>query len=370
MVYLDYSATTPVEKEVLDYFVDISNKYIANPNSLHSLGREAREYIDKCSSSILKLLNLEDHEIIYTSGASEANNLAIKGIANKYKSNGKHIITTYMEHPSITAPFSYLQKEGFTIDIVNLDSNGVVDLVHLKSLLREDTILVSIGSVNSEIGMLQPISEIADIISQYKNCHFHSDITQSICKVDIDYSNLDLLSFSAHKFYGLKGIGALIKRKDLTLTTMIQGGHSTTTYRSGTPPLPLIGSLYKSLQLATSNIEEKYEHVRELNDYLKYNLSNLPNIKINSNDFSIPHILNVSVLNQSSKQTVRDLEAKEIYISNHTACSSNTEKSLAVYSLTKDELLATTCVRISLSHLTTKEDIDKLISALREVTYK
>lgn len=370
MVYLDYSATTPVEKEVLDYFVDISNKYIANPNSLHELGKEAKEYIDKCSSSILELLNLKDHEVIYTSGSSEANNLAIKGLANKYKSNGKHIITTYMEHPSITAPFSYLQKQGFTIDIVNLDSNGIVDLEHLKSLLREDTILVSIGSVNSELGMLQPISEIASIVSEYTNCHLHSDITQSVGKVDIDYSNIDLLSFSAHKFYGLKGIGALIKRKGINLTTMIHGGHSTTTYRSGTPPLPLIGSLYKSLQLATTNIEERYQHVKELNEYLTTKLDNLPNIKVNSNSFSIPHIFNVSILNQSSKQTVRDLEKKEIYISNHTACSSNTEKSLAVYSLTKDELLATTCVRISLSHLTSKEDIDKLISALREVTNK
>ena len=129
MVYLDYSATTPVEKEVLDYFVDISNKYIANPNSLHELGKEAKEYIDKCSSSILELLNLKDHEVIYTSGASEANNLAIKGLANKYKSNGKHIITTYMEHLQLQHLF-LLAKEGFTIDIVNLDSNGIVDLEH------------------------------------------------------------------------------------------------------------------------------------------------------------------------------------------------------------------------------------------------
>ena len=180
MIYLDYSATTPVNDYVLDTFVRVTKEFIGNPNSLHKLGVEAKELIDASTKQIADLLNVSEKEIIYTSGASEANNTAIKGICYRYKNRGRHIITTRLEHSSVTATLNYLQNEGFDIDFVKTDSYGRVDLEDLKSLIRDDTILVTIASVNSEVGIIQPIEEIGNILKNYPKIYFHSDMTQSI----------------------------------------------------------------------------------------------------------------------------------------------------------------------------------------------
>ena len=215
MVYLDYSATTPVNSEVLDTFALVSNEYIGNPNSLHKLGSKSKNLIDDATCQIKSILNIDDKEVIYTSGSSESNNTVIKGVASRYKNRGKHIITTPFEHSSIYAPLNYLMDNGYEVDFVNLDSNGLVDLKHLESLIRDDTILVSVASVNSEIGLLQPIREIGEIVSKYPKCYFHSDMTQSIGKVYVPMDNVDFVSFSAHKFFGVKGIGCLLKKKNM-----------------------------------------------------------------------------------------------------------------------------------------------------------
>ena len=191
MVYLDYSATTPTNNEVLDSFIKATKEFIGNPNSLHSLGIKSFNIIESASRQIANLLNVNVNEIIYTSGASESNNLAIKGICEKYKNRGKHIITTPLEHSSIYGPIDYLKENGFEVDYVKITKEGIIDLENLKELLREDTILVSICSVNSEIGLLQPIEEIGKLIKNYPKCFFHSDMTQSIGKVNIDLSNVD-----------------------------------------------------------------------------------------------------------------------------------------------------------------------------------
>ena len=218
MVYLDYSATTKANKEVLDSFV-LAHEYIGNPNSLHKLGVEAKKVIDSATSQIARLLKVKEKEIIYTSGASESNNLAIKGICDKYKNRGKHIITTELEHSSIYGPINYLVDNGYEVDFVKLNSDGTVNLEDLKSLIRDDTILVSISAVNSEIGIKQPLAEISKILSKYPKCFFHSDMTQAVGKIDVDMSCVDLASFSAHKFFGIKGIGVLIKKEKLKKTT-------------------------------------------------------------------------------------------------------------------------------------------------------
>ncbi len=367
MLYLDYSATTPVDKKVLDYYKKISLEYIGNPNSLHKLGKKANAFIEKCSKGILELLNVDDMEVIYTSCASESNNLVIKGVANKFKNKGKHIITTSFEHPSITAALGYLQKQGFVIDIVKSDKNGLVDLKDLTRLITNETILVSIGSVNSEIGILQPLDKIKEIVKKYPNCSFHSDMTQSIGKVHLNLEGIDFISFSGHKFYGPKGIGVLLKRKDIRIDPLIHGGKSTTSYRSGTPALPLIGAIYMALKLALKDKEEKYLHVKNINEYICKKLKNDKNIKINSNKYCIPHILNLSVLSKKGIETVKALEKEEIYISNHTACSSEEDESMGIYSLTKSHELAKSSVRISLSYLTSYKDADKLVEALRKL---
>ena len=369
MIYLDYSATTKTSDEVLDTFIKCSKEFIGNPNSLHSLGVKSKNMIDSATRQIAKLLNVKETEIIYTSGSSESNNLAIKGICEKYKNRGKHIITTSLEHSSIYGPIDYLINNGYSVDFVNLDENGQVDLEDLKRLIKEDTILVSINAVNSEIGILQPIEEIANIVSKYPKCFFHSDMTQAIGKIPVNISNIDLVSFSAHKFFGIKGKGVLIKKEKIELTPLIHGGKSTTIYRSGTPCLPLIASISKALRIALENIDEKQKHVQELNKYLKEKLANFEKVKINSNNKCIPHILNLSVLGVKPETMLHALEKYDIYISTQSACSANNSKSKAVYALTNDITRASSSIRISIAHLTTKEEIDKFIECF-ELCYK
>ena len=217
MIYLDYSATTPVRKEVLETFVRTCEDFIGNANSIHRLGVESNHLMNKATEQIANILKVKPSEIIYTSGSTESNNLIIKGIANKYKNRGNHIITTPLEHASVYAPLNYLQKQGFEVDFVELDENGLVDLEHLKSLIKDTTILVSVISVNSETGILQPIEKIGNFLKQYPKCFFHVDMTQSVGKVDIDITDVDLATFSPHKFYGLKGVSVLIKKDKIEL---------------------------------------------------------------------------------------------------------------------------------------------------------
>lgn len=363
MIYLDYSATTPVNKEVLASFSKAAIEYPGNPNSLHKLGLESNKLIEASTKQIAKILGVKENEIIYTSGSSESNNLAIKGIADKYKNRGKHIITTNFEHSSIYGPISYLQKDGFDVDFVKTLDNGLVDLEDLERLIRDYTILVTICSVNSEIGVRQPIEEIKKIVKKHEKCFLHVDMTQSIGKEKISFDDIDLVSFSAHKFYGLKGIGCLIKKEKIALEPIIHGGKSTTIYRSGTPCLPLIVSLAKALRLAYENFDAKYEHVKELNSYLKEKLSHYDLVRINSNDYCIPHILNISVLNVKPETMQHALEEYDIYISTKTACSSKENISRAVLALTNDKERAASSVRISLSYLTTKEECDEFLKA-------
>lgn len=370
MIYLDYSATTPVEQTVIDTFNKVTMEYIGNPNSTHALGRSARELMDASTISISKLLKVKPSEIIYTSCASEANNQIIKGIAYMYKNRGKHIITTPLEHSSIYGPLNYLQTEGFEVDFVTIDRTGKIDLNHLKNLMREDTILVSIGAVNSETGTKQEINKIADIVHESNTCFFHSDITQLIGKDKVDLHNIDLATISAHKFYGMKGIGLLIKKEKINLLPLIHGGKSTTVYRSGTPALALIASTAKALRLALENHKQRFAYVTEINELLKNELSKIDGVLVNTTDESIPHILNVSVPGIKPETFMRALEEHEIYISSQTACSSGAQISKAVYAITENEEAAASSLRISLSHLTSKKDIKLFIKNFIEIKNK
>lgn len=365
MLYLDYSATTPVNKDVLESFNNACLEYIGNANSLHKLGNNSNNLINEATNQIKEILKT-DKEVIYTSGSSESNNTVIKGICSKYKNRGKHIITSPLEHSSIYEPLKYLEKNyGFEVDYVKVDEYGRVDLNDLKSLIREDTILVTIASVNSELGILQPINEIGRIIKEYPKCYFHSDMTQSVGKIEINIDNVDFVSFSAHKFYGLKGIGVLLKNKNIIIEPLIHGGKSTTNYRSGTPALPLIVSLAKALRLIYEDSQNKYNHVLELNNYLKKELTKFGNVVINSTDYSIPHILNVSVIGVKPETMLHALEEYNIYISTQSACSSGNESG-AVYALTKDKKRAMSSIRISISYLTEKKDIDYFINSFEK----
>ena len=360
MVYLDYSATTPVNDEVLDTFTKVSKNFIGNPNSLHKLGIEAKELIDASTKQIAGILNVKEKEIIYTSGASEANNTAIMGVINKYPNRGKHIITTRLEHSSVIAPISYLQNNGYEIDFVELDENGLVTVENLKKVLRNDTVLVSICAVNSELGIIQPIDEIGEFLKDYPTTIFHSDITQAIGKIKVNLENIDLASLSAQKFYGLKGVGCLIKKESISIEPLIHGGKSTTNYRSGTPAVALIASLAKAFRLVFEDFDNKYNYVKELNEYLVSKLSEIDGVHINSNSYSSPYIVNISIENIKSEVMLHALELEDIYISTQTACSSG-NVSMGVLEVTKNKDYAEHSLRVSLSYLTTKEEIDKFI---------
>lgn len=364
MVYLDYAATTPVDDDVLDTFNKVTKEYIGNPNSLHKLGIASKKLIEASTKQIASILNVKESEIIYTSGASEANNMAIKGIAFKYKNRGCHIITTRLEHSSVIAPLSYLQQMGYEIDFVNLDETGRVDLNHLSKLIREDTILVSISSVNSEVGVIQPIKEIAELLQRYPKVYFHSDVTQAIGKININLGLIDLASFSAQKIYGMKGIGCLIRKEKITLVPLIHGGKSTTIYRSGTPATALIASLAKALRLVSMRQQENYQKVLQLNQYVQEKMGKNSYIHINSNSYCSPYIINFSVKNIEPETLLHALEGDDIFLSTQTACSTK-DQSTAVYEVTKDEEYSKSSLRVSLSHLTTKKELDIFMNQLK-----
>lgn len=366
MIYLDYSATTPVNDSVLDTYVKVTKNYIGNPNSLHKLGLESSKLINDATRQIKKILDIEEKEIIYTSGASEANNLAIFGVCRKYKNRGKHIITTRLEHSSVSECFNELEKEGFRVSYVEIDSDGRVKLDDLKSLICDDTILVSICAVNSEIGLMQDLDGIGNLLKKYPKVIFHSDITQAIGKVKLNLWNVDMASMSSQKFYGMKGVGALLKNKNLEIEPIIYGGKSTTIYRSGTPATALIVSMSKALRLVYEDFEEKYAHVLELSNYLKQKLQLIDGIILNSTSFSLPHIVNISILNVKPETILHALEEDDIYISTQTACHKAGDLSTSVLELTKNELYATHSIRISISYLTTKNEINQFIDTLKE----
>lgn len=366
MIYLDYSATTPVNDSVLDTYVKVTKNYIGNPNSLHKLGLESSKLINDATRQIKKILDIEEKEIIYTSGASEANNLAIFGVCRKYKNRGKHIITTRLEHSSVSECFNELEKEGFRVSYVEIDSDGRVKLDDLKSLICDDTILVSICAVNSEIGLMQDLDGIGNLLKKYPKVIFHSDITQAIGKVKLNLWNVDMASMSSQKFYGMKGVGALLKNKNLEIEPIIYGGKSTTIYRSGTPATALIVSMSKALRLVYEDFEEKYAHVLELSNYLKQKLQLIDGIILNSTSYSLPHIVNISILNVKPETILHALEEDDIYISTQTACHKAGDLSTSVLELTKNELYATHSIRISISYLTTKNEINQFIDTLKE----
>lgn len=366
-LYLDYAANTPVDRDVLNTFNDVTLKYFANPNSTHKLGKEVNEKINETTNNILNMFkketNLnEDTEIIYTSGSSESNNLAIKGVAQSYKENGKHIISTFLEHSSVSSPLTYLKEQGYEIDIVNIDSDGKIDLEHLKSLIRKDTILVSVCYVDSEVGTVQPIEEIAKIIKEYPNCFLHVDATQAIGKIRPNFKDVDLITFAPHKFNGLNGFGGLLKRKDIVLEPLINGGASTSIYRSGTPVVGQICALEKALDITFKNFNERQKYVTKLNNKLRDGLSKYKNVKINTKSNENPFILNISVTGVKATEFKNKLEDYGVCVSIKSACTVTITPSRIVLAMTHDRKRALASLRISLSHLVKEEEIDEFLN--------
>lgn len=368
-IYLDYAANTPVDQEVLNAFNDATIKYFANPNSTHPLGVQVKNKIDETTAKIIDELksnaNLDDNmEVIYTSGSSESNNLAIKGIASAYKENGKHIITSFLEHSSVSSPITYLKEQGYEIDVVNIKEDGTIDLEHLKNLIRDDTKLVSLCYVDSEVGTVQPIKEIADFLKEYPNCALNVDATQAIGKVDLDFSNVDLISFAPHKFYGLNGFGVLLKRKGIVLDPLINGGASTTIYRSGTPVVGQIVALEKALNTTFENFETRRKYVKELNDKIRNHINKYEDMYINTINDENSYILNISIKGIKAVDFKAELEKNGVCVSIKSACTVTITPSRIVMAMTRDRKRALSSWRISLSHLVEREEIEEFLNIL------
>ena len=367
MIYLDYSATTPVDDRVLDSYIKVTKEYIANANSIHTLGLKSKELFINATNQIADILSCHPKEIIYTSGASESNSTAIKGVAFKYVNRGKHIITSALEHKSVLETMDYLKSLGYEIEYVKILPNGQVDLKNLEEIIRDDTILISICAVNSEVGFKAPLKTIRQVINKKNpNVIFHSDLTQALGKTRFYLTDLDLASFSSHKIYAPKGIGILYKKRNLDIDTLIFGTTENCPFRGGTPALPLIASFSKAMRLMNDSLDSRIKKCEKLKNILLNGLSKY-DVQINSNELCVPQIVNISLKHIKAETFIHEIEKYNIFISTNTACSSGEESVILKEIYKDDKTLTTTSIRISLSHLTTVDEIATFLEAFDKV---
>lgn len=373
MIYLDYSATTPVHPEVLQTFNKVNEELFANPDSLHNFGGKVATLLQKAKEATAKLLHVQPQELIFTSGATEANNLAIRGIAFANRQRGNHIITTMIEHPSVYDTLKQLEQHfGFEVTYLPVDHLGQVRPEAVAAAIRSTTILVSVMAVNNEVGTIQPIEAIGKILGNYPKIYFHVDAVQAIGKLplNIKQAQIDLLSCSAHKIYGLKGSGILYKRQGVNLLPLQTGGSQEEGYRAGTPNVAANVAFAKTLRLALDNQSQKLTKVQELNKFLRIALQEqLPDVVINSPLLEgSPYILNISFPPLRPEVIVHGLDAKEIYISTRSACSSkDTKASRILTAMHLPDAVVSSGVRISLSHETTQEQLAEFVNELETV---
>lgn len=369
MIYLDYSATTPISLDVLDSYDKASKEFFGNPNSLHGLGTKAKELVSSATKQISELLGTSESEIIYTSGATESNNMAIIGSVMAHKKRGNHIIVSKLEHPSIYAICEYLKELGIDVSYVENDADGLVDFNDLRNKIRPETILVSICAVNSELGIREPLKMIRQIIKKENaDTIFHSDMTQALGKIPVNVKDVDLASFSLHKVYGPKGIGILYKSNLVRISPLIQGSSKESSLRPGTLPVPLIAAAAKAIRLGIQDLDRKETFIRKLNEKIIEEIADLNGISINSTKYSIPHILNISLENIKPETFIHAMEEYDIFLGTNTACASG-EESRTIMALYQDKARATSSIRISLSYLTTTEEINRFLNCFH-IVYK
>ena len=370
--YLDNSATTSCSKAATEKMVELLTQDFGNPSSLHMKGVIAEKYITEAKKKIAKTLKVEEKELIFTSGGTESNNLAIIGSALANKRAGMHVITTSIEHASVTNPFIWLSENGFEVTYLGVDANGQIRLEELKEAIRPDTILVSIMHVNNEIGALQPIEEAGKVIKSVNpKCLFHVDAIQSYGKMSVFPKkwNIDMLSVSGHKIHGPKGSGFLFIKDKTKVKPLIHGGGQQKGMRSGTENVPAIAGLAVASEEMYQSLEENREHLFGLRDYFIEEVEKLDGVSVNGkkDHDSAPHIVSVSIEGVRAEVILHTLEDRNIYVSSGSACSSNkpaissTLQSIGV----KKELLDST-VRFSFSIHTTKEELDYALEVMRE----
>jgi len=373
-VYLDNNATTKVDEEVVKAMMPYFSDYYGNPFSLHLFGNETGLAVTEARQTIADILKAKPSEIIFTASGSEADNLAIRGIAKAYKHRGKHIITSTIEHPAVKNTFIDLMEDGFEVTMVPVDENGVMILDEFKKALREDTILVSVMHANNEVGSFQPVEEIGKITKERKII-FHVDAVQTMGKVEIypEKMGIDLLSFSGHKFHAPKGIGVLYKRDGIRFAKVITGGNQEGKRRPGTSNVPYIVGLAKALKIATENMKEEWVREETLRDYFEDEVSKrIPEIKINGKGARrLPGTSSITFKYLEGESMLLNLSLKGIAVSSGSACSSDSlQPSHVLLAMGVPAEYAHGTLRFSLSKYTTKEEIDYTIEALVEIIGK
>lgn len=370
MIYFDNSATTKPHKEVVDEVVLCMENYFGNPSSAHRLGIEAEKRMKTARENVAKLINAQANEIVFTSGGSESNNTAIKGIVRM----GDHIISSKIEHPSVLKTLKELEEEGIEVTYLDVDNNGVINLEQLKNSIKNNTKLVTIMHVNNEIGSIQPIEKIIKIVKDTnKKTKIHVDAVQSAGKIKIDVKKLDvdLMSISSHKIHGPKGSGALYIKKGINIKPLISGGGQENEIRSGTENLPMISGFGVASKIILDNIENKIKHVNNIKEHFVNRLSEIEDIRINSpiDDVHIGNILNVSFKGIKGEVLLHALEDYDIYVSTGSACSAkkSSHKNYVLPAIGLDECYTSGAIRFSFSYLNTIEEVDATIEALKSI---
>lgn len=373
-VYFDNSATTALDEEVLKRMMPYLTKQYGNASSIYKLGRESKKAIEESREKVAKILNCEPNEIYFTSGGSESDNTAIKGIAYNYKDKGNHIITSKIEHPAVLETCKQLENDGFEVTYLNVDENGIINLEELKEAIKPETILISIMFANNEIGTIEPVEEIGKIASK-NNIIFHTDAVQAVAslKIDVKEMNIDSLSLSAHKFYGPKGIGVLYVNKKVKFQKFINGGHQERNKRAGTENVASIVGLTEAMELAYENLEENNKKIKELRDYYVQEVQKrIPYIKINGDlEKRLPGNSNISFRYIEGEGLLLSLDIRGIYASSGSACTSGSlDPSHVLLAIGLPHEIAHGSLRISIGKNNTKEEVDYLLDNLVEVVQR
>lgn len=366
MIYFDNAATTKIYDDALTSYVQVSQKFFGNPSSLHQLGVDAYQVLTKARAQVASLLSVQPEEIFFTSGGTESNNWAIKGTALEKSVFGKHIITTKIEHPSVLQTCKQLERFGFEVTYLDVDSKGIVNVEQLKESIRKDTILVSVMAINNEVGAVQPIAEIAKVLEKYPSIHFHVDCVQAVERASqlLSIGRIDLLSLSAHKFHGPRGVGIMYKKFGRKIQAILTGGGQEKGERSTTENLPGIVATTKALRMA---LEEK-SVTGELRSQLWKELATKPEIRIFSPEDGASHVLCFAIKGVRGEVVVHAFENHGIYISTTSACSSKkADSSSTLYAMDVPTEWATGAVRVSFSNDNTKEEVEQFIKVLHQL---
>ena len=373
-IYLDYSSTTPIDPRVAEKMIPFITEHFGNPASRsHSFGWTAEKAVEEAREEVAKLVNADPREIVWTSGATESNNLAIKGASHFYSTKGKHILTVATEHKAVIDAFRELEREGYTATYLEPEPNGLVDLEKFKKAIRPDTVLASVMFVNNEIGVIQDIEALGNICREQKVI-FHVDAAQATGKVDIDLEKLpvDLMSFSAHKTYGPKGIGALyVRRKPrIRIEAQMHGGGHERGMRSGTLATHQIVGMGEAFRIARVEMQLENERIRKLRDKLLHGLQDMEEVYVNGDlKQRIPHNLNISFNYVEGESLI--MAVKDIAVSSGSACTSaSLEPSYVLRALGRSDELAHSSIRFSIGRFTTEADVDFTIQLLKEKIQK